>query len=113
MESSMPKFLTLFLVTLVSFGLLASLFMGHGFDGIKFFDILLMLGLAAAVFFVIRALRRPAQPQPLGNVQYAGHGNNVPQYEPTLGGGAPVTAAVTQARPAWFDEQNFLRTAKS
>ena len=105
------------LAGLAAGGLLASLFMGHGFDGIKFFDILLMVGLAAAVFFVIRALRRPAQPQPLRNVQYAGHGNNVPQYEPTLGGGAPVNAAVSapvsQARPSWFDEQNFLRTAKS
>ena len=53
-------------------GLLASMLMGHGFDGIKFMDIILMVLLAGGIFFVFRMLRRP-QPaqQPM---QYAGMG---------------------------------------
>ena len=40
------------LAGLAAGGLLASMFMGGGFDGLKMFDILLMVGLAAGVYFV-------------------------------------------------------------
>ncbi|MBI3771631.1 MAG: Tim44 domain-containing protein [Gammaproteobacteria bacterium] len=103
------------LMGLAAGGLLASLFMGHGFDGIKPFDIMLMLGIAALIFFVIRAMRRPTPAR--GQVQYAGHSD---------GGPAPVIDASqersgmsssggggTSTRPSWFDEDNFVRLAKS
>src|SRR3569623_866758 len=90
MESSMPKFLTLFLVTLVCFALLAPVADAKRMGGGKSF------GMQRDNIGQSAAPRAPSQAQ-----------------TPAAGGGAPVTAAVTQARPAWFDEQNFLRTAKS
>jgi len=101
------------LAGLAAGGLLASLFMGGAFDGIKPIDILLMLGLAALVFFVFRAMRRTAPSRATGQVQYAGHG--VPASEmdaPAEGGGAAYASGVN-TRPAWFDEETFVRLAKS
>lgn len=103
------------LAGLAAGGLLAALFMGGAFDGINAFDIVLLLGLAALIFFIVRAMRARA-PQREQNMQYAGHGHTAPaehtqHYQGgSLGGGA--APAVSQTRPAWFDEQNFLRTAK-
>ncbi|MEI6737271.1 MAG: hypothetical protein WCL29_02195, partial [Pseudomonadota bacterium] len=42
------------LAGLAAGGLLASLFMGGGFGGLKFFDIILMIGLAVGVFMLVR-----------------------------------------------------------
>src|SRR3569832_1167613 len=96
-------------------GLLAAMFMGGAFDGIKPFDIVLLLGIAALIFFIIRAMRARA-PAAAHNMQYAGHGHaerieDAQGYQDcgTSSGAAPF---VNQVRPAWFDEQNFLRTTK-
>ncbi len=43
-------------------GLLASLFMGGGFGGIKMFDIILLAGMAFAAFMLFRAFTRRPQP---------------------------------------------------
>ncbi|BCB28691.1 hypothetical protein SKTS_35770 [Sulfurimicrobium lacus] len=98
------------LAGLAAGGLLASLFMGHGFEGIKMMDILMMLGIAAAVFFVFRALRRNSTPQPAlaGNTPYSGYSDH--PIEQPIGGSAPLMAAST--RPAWFEDEPFLRQAK-
>lgn len=102
------------LAGLAAGGLLAAMFMGGAFDGIKPFDIVLLLGIAALIFFIIRAMR--ARAPAAHNVQYAGHGHSgriedaqTYQAGDVVGGAAPV---VNQVRPSWFDEQNFLRTAK-
>lgn len=101
------------LAGLAAGGLLASLFMGHGFDGIKPMDILLILGVAAAIFFVFRAMRRnQAAPQPM---RYAGMntGHEFVQ-EPaalTQSSGVPLQATPS-SRPAWFEDEPFLREAK-
>lgn len=94
------------LAGLAAGGLLASLFMGHGFEGIKFGDILMILALVAAAFFIIRLLRKP-QPQP---VQYAGHAERATVAE--FGGAAPAAPASAGTRPAWFEDEPFLREAK-
>ena len=82
-------------------GLLAAMFMGGAFDGIKFFDILLMIGLAAAAFFLIRMFMRKkmagAQPSNLASpntMEYAGVG----------GAANPTTPAPTEVprAPAAF-----------
>lgn len=98
------------LAGLAAGGLLASMFMGHGFSGINPMDILLMLGIAAAVFFVFRAMRRnaPAAAQP---IQYAG-GPATGYTQPV---GFPASASQAQAvnsRPAGFEDEPFLREAK-
>lgn len=102
------------LAGLAAGGLLASLFMGHGFDGIKMMDILMMLGIAAAVFFIFRAMRRNSAPQPMpaaaGNTPYAAY-----QTHSDLPGSASAApaAATNSTRPAWFEDEPFLRQAKA
>lgn len=100
------------LAGLAAGGLLASLLMGHGFDGIKMMDILMMLGIAAAVFFIFRALRRNSAPQPVpavaGNAPYAAY-----QAPSDLPGGASTAPASSSTRPAWFEDEPFLRQAKA
>jgi predicted lipid-binding transport protein (Tim44 family) len=97
------------LAGLAAGGLLASLFMGHGFEGINFGDILMILALVAAVFFIIRLLKKP-QPQA---VQYAGHTErSVVTDLPATGGAATAPLATASTRPAWFEDEPFLREAK-
>ena len=103
------------LAGLAAGGLLASLLMGHGFDGLKMMDILMMLGIAAAVFFIFRALRRNSAPRPIpataGGMQYSGY-NERPVVQPLAGGSStPLLAA--GSRPAWFEDEPFLRQAKA
>jgi len=93
---------------LVAGGLIASLFMGHGFDGIKLFDILLLAGMAAGVFFILRKMRQTRAPQPL---QYAGMNPPV-TLPPQAMSGAASLAAQPSTRPGWFEDEPFLRAAK-
>ncbi len=97
---------------LVAGGLLASMFMGHGFDGIKLFDILLFAGLAFGVFYLFRRMRqgRPQEPirQPL---QFAGMNPITFPSSQTTGGAIPL-ATLPDTRPAWFEDEPFLRAAK-
>lgn len=102
------------LAGLAAGGLLASLFMGHGFDGIKGMDILLMLALAAGIFFIFRMMRSKSAPQPQP-MQYAGLGGQppAPVAEP-VGSAAPATAPTAKgSRPEWFEDEPFLRSAKA
>jgi predicted lipid-binding transport protein (Tim44 family) len=62
------------LAGLAAGGLLAALFMGGAFDGINMMDILILIALAAAVFFVMRMLRKPARGQTSRPMQYSGAG---------------------------------------
>lgn len=101
------------LAGLAAGGLLASLFMGGAFDGIKMMDILMMLAIAAAVFFIFRAMRRNSAPQPIpaaaGGMQYSGHSQQ-PVAQSLAGGSTPATSST---RPAWFEDEPFLRQAKA
>ena len=95
------------LAGLAAGGLLGAMLFGHGFEGIKAMDIVMIVLVALAVMFIFRALRRP-QPQAQQPMQYAG----LPEqgYAPQ-----PVAAAAatpTGSRPAWFEDEPFLRGAK-
>ncbi|MCQ4348036.1 TIM44-like domain-containing protein [Pseudomonas stutzeri] len=105
-------------------GLLASMFMGDGFEGFQLFDFLMFGGLALLAFLAFRALaRRKLQAQGAAPA-YAGAGLGNPQayqapqqpaYTPaasTVFGGAAATAARTFDAPAWFDEQRFVGIAR-
>ncbi|MFA5169931.1 MAG: Tim44-like domain-containing protein [Sulfuriferula sp.] len=99
------------LAGLAAGGLLASMFMGHGFDGIKFMDILMILALAAGAFFLFRMLRRTstvAQPQAAAYTGYS-----APVAVPAMGSGGYTAANNTSSRPEWFDDAAFVREAKS
>ena len=120
------------LAGLAAGGLLASLFMGGGFGGIKMFDILLLVGLAFAGFMIWRVIasRKAAS----GNsLQYAGNAGTAPEVMreaaplpraigatpeigSRLGGSTPVTAASIENSPpripADFDVEPFLRQGR-
>ncbi len=67
------------LAGLAAGGMLAALFMGGAFDGIKFFDIILMVGLAIGVFMLVRMFMRKKAAEAQGdNMQYAGANNPTP-----------------------------------
>lgn len=104
------------LAGLAAGGLLASLFMGHGFSGINFTDILMVLLIGGGIFLVLRALRRPATPAPQP-MQYAGYGEHTLNGMTGLGGTvAPPAiepAKPTSTRPDWFQDEPFLREAKA
>ncbi|MDF0733408.1 Tim44 domain-containing protein [Pseudomonas entomophila] len=97
-------------------GLLASMFMGDGFEGMQILDFLLMGLIAFLVFRFIAARRRQQQPQ----VAAAGHAPyqreaQPQQPAPSIFGGsaAPVATAPVINAPAWFNEQSFLAAARS
>ncbi|WP_434561548.1 Tim44 domain-containing protein [Pseudomonas sp. D2-30] len=97
-------------------GLLASMFMGDGFQGMQIFDILIMAVIAFLVFRFIAARRRKQQEQ----FAPAGHApmqrevfNQQPAGGSIFGGAAaPVARPVINA-PAWFNEERFIEAARS
>jgi len=101
------------LAGLAAGGLLASMFMGHGFDGMKMFDILLIVGLGVGAYLLFRRMRQAQAPQAM---QYSGQYAGMPQPVSTppqvLSGGANPAVAVADTRPAWFEDEPFLRAAK-
>ena len=84
------------------------MFMGDGFEGIQFLDILL-LGLIAFVIFKLFAARRQAQGQP---AMAGGMQRQMPQQAPIFGG-TSTSAAATINAPAWFDEQRFIEAGRT
>lgn len=100
------------LAGLAAGGLLASMFMGDGFEGIQFMDILIF-GLIAFLLFRFLAARRRQQPAVAGHAPMQ---RDMPtQAQPSIIGGsaAPVAAAAPVINaPAWFNEQNFVNAAR-
>lgn len=118
------------LAGLAAGGLLASLFMGGGFSGLKMMDILLFAGLAFGAFMLFRMFMRKkaAEGALAGNapMQYAGV-DSAPMQRSGLAGGAPeigsklMTGAGATAEPvataaprvpADFDVAGFERQAR-
>jgi len=95
------------LAGLAAGGLLASMFMGGAFDGLKMFDILLIIGLAAGVYYLFRRMRQAQAPQAM---QYAGMPQPLSTPPQALSGSA--SPAIADTRPAWFEDEPFLRAAK-
>jgi predicted lipid-binding transport protein (Tim44 family) len=90
-------------------GLLASMFMGDGFEGFQLFDFLI-LGLIAFVIFKLFAARRQQQGRP---AMAGGMQREMPQQQaPIFGSSAPSAAPVTINAPAWFDEQRFVNAGR-
>lgn len=101
------------LAGLAAGGLLASMFMGGGMGGLAggMGNILMILALVGGAFFIFRMLKKP-QPQP---VQYAGHTErtSVTDIAAPAGSATPVAAMqASSTRPAWFEDEPFLREAK-
>ncbi|WP_095137766.1 Tim44 domain-containing protein [Pseudomonas sp. Irchel s3a10] len=98
-------------------GLLASMFMGGGFQGMQIFDILIMAVIAFVIFRFIAARRRKQQEHlaPAGApMQREAFEQKSAAMGSIFGGSAaPVAARPVINAPAWFNEQNFLEAARS
>ncbi len=94
---------------LVAGGLLASMFMGGGFDGFKMFDFLLIAALAFGAFWLYRKFRS-SQAQAQAPMQFAGVNPAAAMPFPSAGSG--VAPVMTSTRPEWFEDEPFLRAAK-
>ena len=98
-------------------GLLASMFMGDGFQGMQIFDILIMAVIAFLAFRFIAARRRKQQE----HMAAAGHApiaREVFEQKPASGsifGGSAAPAAVRPVinAPAWFNEERFVEAARN
>jgi len=100
------------LAGLAAGGLLASMFMGDGFEGIQFMDILIFGVIAFLLFRFLAARRRQQQPAMAGHAPMQ---RDMPQQPSTSifgGGAAPVAAAPVINAPAWFNEQSFVAAAR-
>jgi predicted lipid-binding transport protein (Tim44 family) len=97
-------------------GLLASMFMGGGFQGMQIFDILIMAVIAFVIFRFIAARRRKQQEHlaPAGAPMQREVFEQKPAAMGSIFGGsaAPAARPVINA-PAWFNEQRFLEAARS
>ncbi|MDH4558823.1 hypothetical protein E8F11_27245 [Pseudomonas sp. BN417] len=94
-------------------GLLASMFMGDGFDGMQIFDFLI-IGLIAFLIFRFLAARKRAQQQ--GQPAVAGHApfqREMPQQQaPIFSGAAPAAVQPALNAPSWFNEQRFIEAGR-
>ena len=106
------------LAGLAAGGLLASMFMGGGFQGMQFFDILIMAVIAFLIFRFIAARRRKQQADmmaPPGHAPMQREAFDAKPAAPSIFGGgsaAPAARPVINA-PAWFNEQSFLEAARN
>ena len=98
-------------------GLLASMFMGGGFEGMQIFDILIMAVIAFLVFRFIAARRRKQQEHlaPAGAPMQREAFEQKPAAMGSIFGGsaAPVAARPVINAPAWFNEKNFIEAARN
>ena len=105
------------LAGLAAGGLLAALFMGHGFEGIQLMDILVLLGVGFGIYLLIRVLR--GRSHPVTDERFATVGAaNVERFQssgfnPSIVGGGMNARPLDAAHLAWFNEENFLRNART
>jgi len=110
------------LAGLAAGGLLASMFMGGGFQGMQIFDFLI-IGLIAFVIFRFIAARR--RQQNAGQPAAAGGftppmQRDLPANQPVIpaansifgGGSSAAAAAPVINAPSWFNEQRFVEAGK-
>ena len=105
------------LAGLAAGGLLAALFMGGAFEGVNMTDVLMLAALMAAIFFVIRMMRKSRQEQVTRPLQYSGmdaNTSNSPITPASMGLGTATDATQKAANiPADFKVEPFLRNAKT
>ncbi|MCK9534698.1 MAG: TIM44-like domain-containing protein [Pseudomonas sp.] len=102
------------LMGLAAGGLLASLFMGGGFEGLQIMD-MLIFGLIGFVIFKLIASRRRQMPQAATAGGPALQREAHSPAQNIFGSAAPAAATAAQPvinAPAWFNESSFLQAAE-
>lgn len=100
------------LAGLAAGGLLASMFMGDGFQGMQMLDMLIIALIAFLAFRFIAARRQQqAQPAMAGGVPYQ---RDMPQNAPASIFGSSSAASVKAPikAPAWFNETSFVNAGR-
>ena len=110
------------LAGLAAGGLLAAMFMGGGFEGIQFFDIIIIALLVFGGLWLFRRMRAGGGAQRQRYAAGAGAGSGtggnpsgfqVPDIGSGVGGGnAESATGLSQKAPPWFDVAGFLKGAK-
>ncbi|TLX61150.1 hypothetical protein DN824_00045 [Stutzerimonas nosocomialis] len=90
-------------------GLLAALFMGGGFEGINFMDILIFAIIGFLLFRFLAARRRQQQPAMAGHAPMQ---REMPQQSIFGGSASSVAPAPVINAPSWFNEQSFVSAAR-
>jgi predicted lipid-binding transport protein (Tim44 family) len=98
------------LAGLAAGGLLASMFMGGGFQGIQFFDILI-IGLIAFLAFRFIASRRKQQAASAGGVPYQ-RDISPPANNIFAGVISPTSSKPVIKAPAWFNQSSFINAGR-
>jgi predicted lipid-binding transport protein (Tim44 family) len=98
------------LAGLAAGGLLASMFMGGGFQGIQFFDILI-IGLIAFLAFRFIASRRKQQAASAGGVPYQ-RDISPPANNIFAGAISPTSSKPVIKAPVWFNQSSFINAGR-
>ncbi|AYC34932.1 hypothetical protein D3880_22290 [Pseudomonas cavernae] len=96
-------------------GLLASMFMGDGFEGFQMFDFLIVGLLAFLAFRLFSAWRKRqahGQPAAAGHAPFQRQMPDQVAPQPSIFGGSSAAAAPRINAPAWFNEQRFLEQGR-
>jgi predicted lipid-binding transport protein (Tim44 family) len=97
------------LAGLAAGGLLASMFMGDGFEGLQIMDMLIFGLIAFLLFRFLAARRQRSQPMTANGAPYQ---REMPAAaSPIFGGSAAAIKPVINA-PAWFNEQSFIAAGR-
>ena len=100
------------LAGLAAGGLLASMFMGDGFQGMQIFDMLIIALIAFLAFrFIASRRKQQAQPAMAGGVPYQ---REMPQSAPAsiFGGSSAASGKAPIKAPAWFNETSFVNAGR-
>lgn len=100
------------LAGLAAGGLLASMFMGDGFQGMQIFDMLIIALIAFLAFrFIASRRKQQAQPAMAGGVPYQ---RDMPQNAPAsiFGGSSAASGKAPIKAPAWFNETSFVNAGR-
>lgn len=104
------------LAGLAAGGLLASMFMGDGFEGLQIMDFLIFGLIAFLIFRFLAARRARQQPQmATAGAPYQRempNADNAPAAGSNIFGGRLASAAPVINAPAWFNEQSFLAAGR-
>lgn len=99
------------LAGLAAGGLLASMFMGDGFEGMQMLDMLIIALIAFLAFrFIASRRKQQAQPAMAGGVPYQ---RDMPQSAPaSIFGGSAASVKAPIKAPAWFNETSFVNAGR-
>ncbi len=97
------------LAGLAAGGLLASMFMGDGFEGLQIMDMLIFGLIAFLLFRFLAARRRAAQPAMAAGAPYQ---REMPAAPASIFGAGGATAKPVINAPAWFNEQSFVAAGR-